>query len=300
MRYIIIILLLSINFLSAQENESIYSVIYLDSFVVTASRQGFDAEDFIRLVREDESFYQAFRNLRFLTYDSDNEVEIFDKASKKIAAYEGKIRQTARDRCRTMEVLEEEIVGKYYKKKRKPRYYTARMYERLFFTEGEECEAPEGATEKKSGMIEGRIDQLKRLIFQPGERVDVPLIGSKTAIFSPEMQPYYDYAISSKKYQGNIDCYVFSAKAKKNQKESKTVIKYLETYFDKTSFQVVARQYRLKYAGAAFDFDVTMDIQLRKLGELYVPKQLYYKGFWDIPMQKPEFVEFSTAFYKFK
>ncbi len=300
MRYLVIVLLCFSNLLFAQEQESIYSVVYLDSFVVTAARQGFDAEDFIRLVREDESFYKAFRNLRFLSYDSDNAIEIFDKSNAKIALYDAKTRQTAKGRCRTMEVLDEQIDGNYYKRKRKPRYYTARMYERLFFTEGEECEAPEGTAAASSGMIEKRIEQLKRLIFQPGERVDVPLIGNKTAIFSPEMQSYYDYAIRSKSYQGKIDCYVFSAKAKANQKESKTVIKYLETYFDKETFQVVARQYRLKHFGTAFDFDVTMDIQLRKLGKLYVPKQLYYKGFWDIPTQKPEFVEFSTRFYSFK
>ena len=293
----VLLLFSSSSSLEAQETASISSVVFLDSFVVTATRQGFEVDDFIELVQEDESFYQAFRNLRFLSYDSDNEITVFDEKKQQIASYEAKTRQTAQNSCRTMETLDENIEGKYYKRKRKPRYYTSRMYERLFFTEGKVCE---GNETEKGGMIEDRIDQLKRLIFQPGERVNVPLIGNRTAIFSPEMQPYYDYAISSKAYQGETDCYVFSAKAKPNFKESKTVIKYLETYFDKETFQVVARKYRLKYFSAAFDFDVTMDIQLRKLGKKYVPKRLYYKGFWDIPTQKPERVEFRTRFHDFR
>lgn len=296
MRYLIICILCWASTLSAQESESIYSVVYLDSFVVTASRQGFDVEDFIKIVREDESFYQAFRNLRFLSYQSDNLIEVFDKNKVSIATYNGKTQQNATGRCRSMDILEEEISGNYYKRQRKPRYYTARMYERLFFTEGEECE---DGQENDSGMIEKRIDQLKRLIFQPGERVNVPLIGNKTAIFSSEMQPYYDYAITSKAYQDGVDCYVFSARVKPNTKPDKTVIKYLETYFDKTTFQVVARKYHLMYFGAAFDFDVRMDMQLRKLGKLYIPQRLHYQGFWDIPAKKPERVEFKTRFYSF-
>lgn len=295
MRYSFLFLLFSIS-LQAQEADGISSVVFLDSFMVTATRQGFDVDDFIGLVQEDESFYQAFRNLRFLSYDSDNEITVFDKNQQQIARYDAKTHQIARNRCRTVEVLEERIEGKYYKRKRKPRYYTARMYERLFFSDGEECEDEQ---EEKKGMIEERIDQLKRLIFQPGKEVNVPFIGSKTAIFSSRMQPYYDYSISSKAYQDKIDCYVFAATVKPNTKESKTVIKYLETYFDKQTFQVVARQYRLKYFGAAFDFDVTMDIQLRKLGKQYVPSNLYYKGFWKIPTQKAERVEFKTRFYGF-
>ncbi|MEM6700978.1 MAG: hypothetical protein AAF599_21430, partial [Bacteroidota bacterium] len=61
---------------SAQEYDPIVNVIHLDSFVVTATRSGFEVADFVEMVQEDESFYQAFRNLRFLSYQSDNEFNI--------------------------------------------------------------------------------------------------------------------------------------------------------------------------------------------------------------------------------
>jgi len=56
----------------------ISALIYLDSFVVTASRQGFDTKDFIELVRTDDSFFNAFNNLRFASYTSSNEFTFYN------------------------------------------------------------------------------------------------------------------------------------------------------------------------------------------------------------------------------
>lgn len=285
--------------LLSQDYEPIMSVIHLDSFVVTATRQGFDVKDFIELVQKDESFYQSFRNLRFLSYQSKNNIEFYDKNNQEIATYKSVILQKAEGFCRTMDILSEDFSGNYFKKKRELRYYTAELYDRLFFTHGKVCESSLLEAPAPRGM-DKHIEQLKKLIFQPGEKVEVPLIGGKTAIFEPSMMPYYDYSISSKKYQNQIDCYVFSVKVKPEAKASKTVIKSLETYFDKINFQVIARDYQLVYQGTAFEFNVTMNIKLRKLGKDYVPEYLSYKGYWDIPTQKPEIANFSATFYDFK
>ncbi len=291
-------IVLSVSQLSAQNDyERLAAIIQLDSFTVTATKAGFNVEDFVELVRKDESFYKAFKNLRLLSYDSKNDIQLFDKQSELSAQYTATTHQQAENNCREVVVIDETVKGNYFKRKRKLRYYTAKLYDRLFFSDGVECETAEADVSK--GM-EKHIDQLKRLIFQPGEEVDVPFVGKKTAIFDEDMIDFYDLSIQSKQYKNQIDCYVFTAKVKPEVKANKTIIKHLETYFDKISFQVIARNYHLEYYGTAFDFDVKMDIKLRKLEEQYIPEHLTYNGFWNIPLQKPETAVFNTSFYNFK
>lgn len=294
--------------LHAQEDSlaynDIYTVINLDSFVITATRAGFSVEDFVEMVRKDKRFYQAFRNLRLLSYTSDNEVLVFNKKRKKKASYNSKTKQLTTNKCRKMDILSENIKGKYYKKNKSPKYYTSKLYERLFFTKGTVCEGGEQAKNqaKKASRMESYVSSLKTLIFQPGEEVDIPIIGKKMAIFDKKMQPYYDYSISSKSYKNGMDCYVFKAVVKpeyQERQQSKTVVKYLETYFAKADFQIVARNYHLAYNGALFDFDVKMEIELDRVGGQYLPVMLTYDGLWDVPAKRPEMVQFSTRFYDF-
>ena len=77
------------------------------------------------------------------------------------------------------------------------------------------------------------------------------------------------------------------------------MIKYLETYFDKTNFQVIARNYHLKYSGSLFDFDVKMDIKLKKLGNKYLPELIKYDGNWDVPAKRRETSKFSIRFFDY-
>ena len=289
--------------LTAQSDTSLADIgglIDLDSITVTASRADFNVQDFIEMVIEDESFYTAFRNIRFLSYDSENEVKMFDKKGREKASFQNKIQQSSIDNCRTMKVLEEKVTGNYFKRKKKHRYYTGKLHDRLFLTHGKICESKKiGPPKEPASKMEKHIQSLKRLIFNPGKKVDVPFIGNKTAIFSEKMAPYYDYSITSKIYGDSIDCYVFKAIVKPEfqiRKKDKTVIKDLETYFDKSTFQVVARHYQLAYAGAAFDFDVTMDIELDKVLDQYIPISIVYDGWWDVPARKPEISKFSILF----
>ncbi|MFK7776231.1 MAG: hypothetical protein AB8F94_29185 [Saprospiraceae bacterium] len=280
--------------------------IQLDSLVVTATRKGFDVDDFIKMVQEDESFYKAFRNIRTMTYTSDNDLQMFSKKGKVKASLKNTIQQTSDGRCRTMEIINPFISGKYYKRKKKIRYYTAKMHDRLFFTYGKVCESDkiedqEGYNDSKNltGMSK-HINELKKLIFYPGRKADVPFIGKKTAIFEEKMAKYYDFSISSKTYKSETDCYVFLAKVKAGTKQNKTVIKYMETFFDKNTFQVIARNYHLAHSGTMFDFDVKMDISLKTVGEKYVPEFIAYDGQWDVPFNKPEISKFNISFYDFE
>jgi hypothetical protein len=280
--------------------------IQLDSLVVTATRKGFDVTDFIKMVQEDESFYQAFRNIRTMTYRSDNDLKMFSKKGKEKASLENTILQISDGRCRTMETINPLITGKYYKRKKKIRYYTAKLHDRLFFTYGKICESEriedqEGYNDSQNltGMSK-HINELKKLIFYPGQKADIPFIGKKTAIFEEKMAKYYDFSISSKTYKSTTDCYVFLAKKKDGTKQDETVIKYMETFFDKKTFQVIARNYHLAHRGTMFDFDVKMDISLKTIGEKYVPELIAYDGQWNVPFHKPEISKFNISFYDFE
>ena len=204
-----------------------------------------------------------------------------------------------------MQFFEEKITGDYFDKKRQPNYYTATLFDRLFLTHGKVCEGENVADTMRYGNEDSRtagyINDLKKLIFRPGEKIDIPIIGKKTAIFSEKMRPYYDYSLTSKMYKGKTDCYVFSVIPKKEADEDDTVIKSLETYFAKNNnYQIVGRAYRLQHSGVLFSFDVVMNIELDKIDNTYLPTFVSYEGFWDIAFRKPERAKFSAEFVGFE
>ena len=301
---ILLLILLSPWMSCGQElsDEEIAAFVIIDStVVVTADRAGFDTEDFIRLVRNDSSFFEAFQNLRLVSFEADNQMQFFSRKDEPLASYHSRTIQTSDGNCRTMEIFDEKTTGKFFKRKGKYRYYTARMYDRVFFTHGEVCGGEEMLDDQLASKgLQRYYNELKRLIFQPGDRVKVPLIGGKAAIFDGRLSRYYDYFITSKTFTNGVDCYVFAVAVKpeyRERKEGKTVIKYLETFFEKTNLQVLGRKYHLAYAGI-FDFDVTMDVELMKIGEKYFPRVVSYDGFWNIPTRKMEKARFTARFTK--
>lgn len=301
---IVLILIFSLFFFSLQGQEKevsmdISAIVFLDSFVVTASKKGFDVADFIDIIQKDESFFQAFHNLRFKEYYSNNRIEVYNRKQEIKTAYTNRVQQEIEGNCRTMQTLEEKVEGNFFKnkKKRKYRYYTAKMHDQVFLTHGTVCGEPDQPSISKDNLsgIDKHVNELKKLIFQPGKEVEVPIIGGKTAIFKEDMLQYYDFSIYSKPYLDEKDCYVFRAVAKQNKNSSKTIIKYLETYLDKNSFQIVARNYHLKYNGL-FSFDVKMKVELNQIEGKYLPTFIEYNGAWKIPMQKRERVMFKVDF----
>ncbi len=297
------ILFFILPFSAVTQIDDFGGIVHLDSIVVSATRQGFDVDDFIRMVRKDESFYKAFKNLHRITFEFENDLYFFDKKGNIKASYKSHTRQTSDGDCRQMEVLDEKVIGKFYKRKKKHRYYTALLYEKVFFTEGTICESAENGIHqrKRKKGIAKHIAELEKLIFSPGEKANVPLIGNKTAIFDKKMQAYYDYSIQSDLYKNEIDAYVFTAQVKPEflkKKKNKTVIKHLRTYFDKTTFNVIARTYQLAYDGAFFDFDVKMHIELKKEKDLYFPEIIQYDGNWDVVGKKRERGRFELRVLK--
>lgn len=278
--------------------------IYLDSIVVTASRNGFDVKDFIDMVRNDNSLYKAFKNLHFSEYDFENRIIFFNKKHHPKSKYSSINHQHYNSNCRWMEILEEKENNNFYKRNKKYKYYTAKLYDRLFYTSDTICNEEYSSSYKPKDNTDSRMEkyikELKKLIFNPGQKANIPFIGDKTEIFSPEMRKYYDFSISQEIFNHSDSCYVFTAKLKQNISNSdknKTVLRYLKTYFLKDNFQILFREYRLKYKTLAYNFDIKMKINLTKINNNFLPSSIKYDGSWHVVFKKRETCKFETKIY---
>ncbi|NIG57248.1 outer membrane lipoprotein-sorting protein [Chitinophaga sp. Cy-1792] len=276
----------------------------LDEVTVAAKRIGFDVNSFIRRVEEDTTFYRAFKNLHIVGFTGDNDIRIFDKKGNVQASLKSTTTQTMNGRCRTMNINDEKVTGDFYDRKGNYNYYTAELYGNLFFTKGTVCVDENGESpDHSSGSLARHKAQLKQLIFNPGKPVrGVPIVGNKVAIFSYDMQRYYNFSIKSEDYVTGVPCYVFTAKAKPGLNrldKGEIVIDELITWFNKDNFEIVGRKYALSYKTMLFDFNVQMNVQMTKVNDLLIPALVTYAGSWDVPFKKRETAAFIAKFYNF-
>ncbi|HZI53409.1 MAG TPA: hypothetical protein VFD56_06895 [Chitinophagaceae bacterium] len=286
------------------ENERLARMINLSEVVV---RTDINVPRFIDRVKNDTTFYKAFKTLHILGFTSLNEIRIVDKKGRQKASLQSKTRQNREGGCRTMEVLSETTQGDFYKSNRSYNYYTAELYAGLFFTNGKVCgednivKGTSFDAKGKSGTAKHK-EQLKMLFFNPGKKIPgIPFIGNKINIFDPEVAAYYDFLIDQVEYEGK-PCYLFSIKAKENLspgERDKIVIDDMVTWFDAKTMEVMARNYSLSYDAGAYDFDVSMEVQMTKFGEHLVPKTLRYKGDWDVVFKKRERGMFTATLFDF-
>lgn len=262
---------------------------------------------FLDQVKKDSSFYKAFRNLRVLGFTSWNDIRIRDKKGGLKASLVSKTRQLHSGNCRSMEVLSEKVSGDFYDSDGGYRYNTAEMYAGLFFTKGSVCgesnvvKGTDFQARSLSGM-EKRKAQLKMLLFNPGKKIPgIPFIGDKIDIFEPDRAALYDFAIDYGDYEGE-SCYIFSIKAKPDLpggKRNAVVIDSMITWFSVKTMEVVARNYDMSYDAGVYDFDVHMEVQMTRFGNLVVPKLLRYIGNWDVVFKKRERGVFTATLFDF-
>ena len=299
-------LLLASGFLYAQD-----STVQVEKKAITLKevvvRNNLNVAAFIERVKNDTTFYKAFRNLKVLGYTSLNDIRILDKKGKQKASLQSKTRQNVANGCRTMDVLSETTEGDFYKSDKTYNYYTAELYAGLFFTNSEVC----GETNVVKGTnfdakghrgIDKHKQQLKMLFFNPGKKIPgIPFIGNKINIFDPDVAEYYDFSIDQVEYEGK-PCYLFTVKAREDLssgQKDKIVIDNMITWFDAKTMEVLARNYSLSYDAGVYDFDVSMEVQMTHFGDYLVPKTLRYKGNWDVVFKKRERGVFTATLFDF-
>ena len=102
-------------------------------------RNNFDYKAILQRIKEDTSFYKAFKTLRTIGYSSYNYIQMKDKNEKVVATLNSKTKQTRKDNCRIMEVLEEKVTGNLRDAFGNYNYVTPSLYASLFFTKGTIC-----------------------------------------------------------------------------------------------------------------------------------------------------------------
>ena len=302
---LVILMLLHSSFVFAQIKDSTIKVgeNYITLSEIVVNNQ-LDVSAFIQRVKEDTSFYKAFKTLRVIGFTALNDIRMLDKNGNIQASLRSKTRQSIANNCRSMEILDEQSTGDFYNKDGSYNYYTAQMYAGLFFTKGKICgesnvvKDHDFSTSGLSGM-EKHKEQLKMLFFNPGKKINgLPFISNKTPIFDEAMADKYDMDIDFKDYNGQ-PCYVFTIKVKDNKKRD-VVIREMTTWFSEKNFDILSRNYSLSYDAGVYDFNVDMEVRMSRFGNLMVPSLLRYNGNWKAIFKKREHGVFTATLYDYK
>ncbi len=259
---------------------------------------------FIERIKNDTSFYKAFRNLHILGFTAINDIRMNEADGKMKAGLRSTTKQMRSKNCRTMQTLEEQVTGDMYNENREFNYYTAKMYASLFFTKDSVCgennivTGTEFSTTGKTGLEKNK-EQLKMLFFNPGKRIyGLPFISNKTAIYDDALADKYDMSIDINMFK-NTSCYIFTQKVKPENK-NEVVVDEMTTWFNDQTFEVVARNYSLSYSAGVYDFKVQMEVELTKFGEYLVPSLIRYIGNWKAIFKPRERGVFTATLFDFK
>lgn len=272
--------------------EAVQRMVQLSEVVV---RSNLNVTTFLQRIKNDTTFYKAFRNLRILGFTSYNDIRMLDRKGRTTATLQSKTVQAVGGGCRTMQVLEEKSTGDMYKGG-DLNYYTAQMYASLFFTKGNVCgetnivKGVELSLRNKKGLQKHK-EQLKMLFFNPGKKISgIPLMGDKLDIFDPRLAKHYNYTIDLVTLNG-VPCYLFDIKRKDDLivfERNSIVFNHITTWFNTATMEIVARNYDLSYRAGVYDFDVQMEVEMTHFNGLLVPQTLRYKGNWDVAVKKRE------------
>lgn len=266
-------------------------------------RSGVSVPVFLDKVRNDTSFYKAFKNLRILQFQSENDIRFFDKKGSILAASHSQTRQIRKGACRFSERIDERVLGDYYQSDSSLTYYTAELFTSLFFAKTPVCGESTiigNRTVTTSGKqgIEKHKDMLKMLLFNPGKRIPgIPFMGSKTAMLDEDKLGHYDMELREDTLDGKP--YLLFQQTVKPGHQDAVVVDRMKTWFTFDSYQIVNREYSLSYRAGVYDFDVTMRVKLMPWKSLWVPETIYYLGNWKVAFKKRERAAFFIRFAAF-
>lgn len=267
-----------------------------------------DYQSILQRIKNDTSFYKAFRNLHIIEYSAYNNIRILNKDGNVKASWNSKTIQHRDNGCRTMDIAEQQTTGDFFDKRGDYNYTTGEMYASIFLTKGKVCgedNVVAGRTFNTAGKsgIEKHKEQLKMLFFNPGKKVPgIPFIGDKLDLYDEHAHKLYDYRLEFTDYKGSF-AYIFSIKPKDDLglfQKGDIVVDEMTTWFDYKTLEVLARNYVLSYKAGVYNFSVNMQVEMTRIGNLLVPQTLRYKGNFGVLFKKKEWGEFTATLFDFK
>ena len=282
---------------SAFARDTLMPVIFLDDVVISEENNGFTVEDFVRYVKNDTTFYMGFKHLRFYSHDYDGKLDIFNKKGNKIASIRKWGRHFSDKKNFWMLNDSSSHTGKIFKRNGKYRFYTPQAFDEVFFPK-DTIPVSLTISKKKNNNESQNMRDAKTVGFSIGSdntEQEKAGLSKKLAVFDIDMQKYYDYIISDTLYRGK-ECYVFTIKIKddlSDNNKDKALIRNLVSYFDKSNFNVIYREYKFVYNHWLISLDMDIIVFMDYVNDKHVPTNIYYKGFWNVFLFKPERAEFS-------
>lgn len=301
-----------ILFISARAQNTDDTTIIIDNQRITLPEvivhNNLDYLKILERIKNDTTFYKAFRNLHVVEFSSYNNIRMLDKKGAAQATYNSETIQHRNNGCRTTEVVEQQSTGDFFDRKGNYNYTTGEMYASLFFTKGKICgenNIVAGRSfnpDNKTG-IEKHKEQLKMLFFNPGKKIPgIPFIGDKLDLYDDHAHKLYDYKLEFTDYKGSY-AYKFSITPKDDLgffNQGDIVVDKMITWFDYNTLEVIARDYSLSYHAGVYNFDVSMQVEMGRAGNLLVPKTMRYKGNFSVMFKKKERGEFTATLFDFK
>lgn len=306
LRGLLLLVIFSSNPLYSQPDsaliDDIYSVLVIDSLTIQAPPAELDIKYFIDQTVHDTTFYKAFRNLRSSSYQFRSELYFYDKNFNPKTYLRSERVQYFDHNYRSNKIISEQFDKKFYKGNGDYRYFTAAMYDRLFFTNGKvkvDTAISKLEYSDPDSKMESYINELKKLVFQPGREIDIPFIGHKFSVFDSDLKKHYNFYLKTDTITFPFPAYIFEVTVKPDSPEKATAVKSLKTYFKKDNFQILGRRIQLAYKTLIYSFDVEMNIETIKYENKYYPGQINYTGSWNIPFKSSENCEFSFNIVRF-
>jgi hypothetical protein len=116
------------------------------------------------------------------------------------------------------------------------------------------------------------------------------------------MSELYEFVLDMENYQGE-NVYVFRIAALPDLpagSRSDIVLNRVDTWFHPSDMRILARRYDLSYRAGVYDFDVRMEVEMTRIGELLVPSLLRYTGNWKVALKKREQGIFTATLFGFR
>lgn len=230
--------------------------------------------------------------MRLIPYRSVVDFTAYDRRNNIEASFHANASQVVNaKRCRQTLFDHKTVAGDFYDRHNELNYYTAGLFFSLFFAEKPVCNEDDivarGFDLKDKSRIEKSKYELKQLMFNPGAKVSgVPFIGDKASVFDADEVEKYNFRVSMDTYEGE-DVFVFDI-TPRPEYMNKVVFSELKTWFRRSDYSIVARDYSLAYNTLFYDFDVHMKVRMKQMNSKLYPVYIYYDGNWKVATKSRE------------